>query len=177
MTTIISDKTIRQTSVPFVATSFSVNLGVPNYDDTVQPVDTAGASIAVTALRVMRLSKPERGNLTQAYLNLFMTVGSAITAKVAIGRFDTDGVTTVTPTQAEIDASHLKITGTTSPISSSGTTFIIDGLNMVSQIPKKGETNYNADGIVLIVQFNRDLTTSDSVRRFELACAMQMGLL
>lgn len=178
MTQIISDKATRFTAVPFTAMPYGLNLGIPNQEDTVQPVDwVTGASIAVNALRVMRLSMPERGNIIQAYLNLFMRVNSSITAKVAIGRFDTDGITKVTPTQAEIDAGHLKLTGTSSPIASSGTNLFIDGLNLLPLIPKKGDANYNADGFVLIVQFSRNLTTSDYPTRFEVSCSMQMGLL
>lgn len=178
MTQITSDKSTRITAIPFTAMPFGVNLGIPNPEDTVQPIDwTTGASIAADALRVMRLTKPDRGNMIQAYLNLFMRVGSSLTAKVAIGRFDTDGVTPVTPTQAEIDAGHLALTGTTSPFASSGSNLFIDGLNILKLLPKKGDSTYNQDGFVLIVQFSRNLTTSDFPTRFEVSCSMQMGLL
>ena len=173
-----NDKATRFTAVPFVATPYGTNIGQPNYDDVAQPVEwNTGLSVAVNALRVMRLCRPDRGNLIQAYLNLFMNVGSALTAKVAIGRFDTDGITPVTPTQAEIDAGHLALTGSSSAIASSGGTLIIDGLNLLRLIPKKGDTNYNEDGFVLIIQFSRNLTTSDFPTRFEVSCSMQMGLL
>lgn len=171
-----TDKGTRLTAVPFVATPYGVNLGIPT-DDAIQLVDFLGTISTTTALRVMRLCKPERGNLVQAYLNLFMTAGSALTAKVAIGRFDTDGINVVTPTQAEIDAGHLALTGTTTPFTASGGSLIIDGLNILSLIPKLGQTNYNPDGFVLIVQFSRDITSSDPVRRFEVACSVNMGLL
>lgn len=171
-----SDKSTRDTAVPYVASPYSVNLGLPT-DDAIQLVDFLGNISTTTALRVMRLCKPQRGDLISAYLNLFMTAGSALTAKVAIGRFDTDGVTPITPTQAEIDASHLLLTGTTTPFTASGGSLIIDGLNLAKFIPKLGQTNYNADGFVVIVQFSRDITSSDPVRRFEVACSVQMGLL
>lgn len=171
-----SDKATRRTAVPFVATPYAVNLGIPT-DDAIQNVDFLGTISDTTPLRVMRLCKPERGDLIQAYLNLFMTAGSALTAKVAIGRFDTDGVNVVTPTQAEIDAGHLALTGTSTPFTSSGGALIIDGLNLVKKIPKLGETNYNKDGFVLIVQFSRTITSADPVRRFEVACSVNMGLL
>lgn len=176
MTTIVSDKATRETAVPFVANPYCYNIGLPN-EDAIQYVSFTGAIDTTPALRVMRLARPDRGNLIQAYLNLFMTAGSALTAKVAIGRFDTDGVTPITPTDAEIAASHLKLTGTNTPFTASGGSLIIDGLNLLSQIPKKGETNFNADGFVVIVQFSRDITSSDPVRRFEVSCSMQMGLL
>lgn len=172
-----TDKATRETAIPFMANSFCPNIGLPNTADTINPVDFFGVVQGATALRVMRLTKPERGNLIQAYLNLFMAVNSSLTAKIAIGRFDTDGITAVTPSQPEIDAGHLRLTGTTSPIASSGSTFTIDGINLVSMIPKKGETNYSPDGFVLIVQFSRDLTVNDPVRRFEVSCSMQLGLL
>lgn len=172
-----TDAVIRKTAVPFTATPFGVNVGIPNDSDALQILDLIfGTAIATPALRVMRLSKPDIGNLTQAYLNLFFSAASSLSAKVAIGRFDTDGVTAVSPTQEEIDAGHLALTGTSSPYASSGGTLIIDGLNLLKKIPKKGEANYNADGFVLIVQFSRNLTTSDRLQRFEVACATEMGL-
>lgn len=177
MSVIATDKATRETAVPFVATPYGVNIGTPYQDDAAQIIDFTGAVYATPALRVMRLAKPERGNLIQAYLNLFLNVNTSITAKVAIGRFDTDGITPVTPTQAEIDAGHLRLTGTTTAIASSGGLLAIDGLNLLSLIPKKGETNYNADGFILIIQYSRDLTTADLIRRFEVSCSMQMGLL
>lgn len=173
-----TDKGTRTTAIPFSAMSYGVNLGIPNDEDTVQPINwTDGTSIAANALRVMRLARPDRGNLIQAYLNLYMRVGSSLTAKVAIGRFASDGITVVTPNQYEIDAGHLALTGTSTPFSSSGSNLIIDGLNLLKLIPKKGDANYNADGFVLIVQFSRNLTTSDFPTRFEVSCSMQMGLL
>lgn len=172
-----SDKATRNTAVPFTANPYCVNLGQPNDDDSLQIVDFFGTVYATPALRVMRMSSSNRGNMIQAYLNIFLTVATSITAKIAIGRFDTDGVTAVTPTQAEIDASHLKLTGTSSAISSSGGSLIIDGLNLLKQIPTKSDPNFNVDGFVLIVQFSRDLTTNDRLQRFEVACSMQIGLL
>lgn len=171
-----SDKGTRKTAVPFVATPYGYNLGLPS-EDAIQLVDFLGNISTTTALRVMRLCKPERGDLIQAYMNLFMTAGSALTAKVAIGRFDTDGINVVAPTQAEIDAGHLALTGTATPFTASGGSLIIDGLNLVKLIPKLGQTNYNKDGFVVIVQFSRDITSSDPVRRFEVSCSVQMGLL
>jgi hypothetical protein len=171
-----SDKGTRKTAVPFVATPYGYNLGLPS-EDAIQLVDFLGTISTTPALRVMRLCKPERGDLIQAYMNLFMTAGSALTAKVAIGRFDTDGINVVTPTQAEIDAGHFALTGTTTPFTASGGSLIIDGLNLVKLIPKLGQTNYNKDGFVVIVQFSRDITSSDPVRRFEVSCSVQMGLL
>lgn len=176
MTTIVSDKSTRTNAVPFVATPFANQFGTPYTTDFIRIQETVYDPV-INPLYVMRLSKPERGNLIQAYLNLIMSISSPVTAKVAIGRFDTDGMTAITPTQAEIDASHFLLTKTTSPISSSGSSFIIDGLNLISQIPQKGETNYNADGIVLIVQFNRSLVYTEKVVRFEVSCSTQIGLL
>jgi hypothetical protein len=173
------DFAIRKTAVPFTALPFGVAFGRANTNDSIQiGSPLTGEPFGTTpALRVMRLSKPDRGNMIQAYLNLFMTVVSPLTAKVAIGKFMADGVTAATPTQAEIDAGHLALTGTTAEYASSGGNLIVDGLNVLKKIPKKGDAEYNENGIVLIVQFSRDLSpTNDTVRRFELSCAMEMGL-
>lgn len=171
----VTDNALRKTAVPFVASPFCYAIGVAIYEDMIQMMDGT-TPLATSALRTVRLCKPDKGNLTQAYLNLFMTVNTALTAKVAIGRFDTDGRTVIVPQQVDIDKGHLLLTGTDTPISSVGSSFVIDGLNLLPQIPKKGDADYNADAFVLIVQFSRNLTTSDSTQRQEVTCSMEMGL-
>jgi len=172
MTVITTDKRTRDDAIPFEATPFT-NSGIGT-DGTLD----AGTIISSSTLITIRCCKPDRGSLVEAALNLQMAVGSALTVKVAIGRFDTDGFNAVASyTQAEIDASHARITGSSSAIASSGSSLLIDGLNIFKEIPKSGSANYSQDGFVLVLQFSRARTGSDSLKRFYVMCSALMGLI
>lgn len=172
-----TDKKTRDLAIPFEATSYrknsagTVNAGALGTSD-------AGLIQSSDLLVAVRCSTPDRGALTEAHLNLIMQVHAATTVKVAIGRFDTDGITAVASyTQAEIDAMHLKLTGSSAAIASSAGTLFIDGLNILPLIPKRGDTNFNADGFIVLLQFDRArVSANDLYKRFLVMCSAQMGL-
>lgn len=173
-----SDKATREKAIPFEATSYRNNSGGGIATGMIGVTD-AGLIQSSTLLVPIRCSTPDRGALTEAHLNLVMGVHAATSVKVAIGRFDTDGITAVTSyTQAEIDAMHLKLTGLSAAIASSGGTLFIDGLNVFPLIPKRGDTNFNADGFIILLQFDRArVSANDVYRRFLVMCSAQMGLI
>lgn len=168
-----TDKRTRERSVPFEASSFSNSSSGDN------GASDAGLLRSSSLLVTVRCSTPDRGVLTEAHLNLIMAVNAATNVFIGIGRFDTDGITAIgTYDPADIYAMHRKITGSDSPIASSGGTLFLDGINILPLIPKRGDANFNADGFVLIFLFNRTRTTSnDILRRFNVMCSAQMGLL
>jgi len=172
MTIITTDKKTREHAIPFEATAFTnSSIGTNGTLD-------AGKIISSDTLVAIRCCKPDRGTLMEAALNLQLTVGSALTVKVAIGRFNTNGYDAVSSyTQAEIDASHTRITGSNSAIASSGSTLFVDGLNIFKEIPKAGSANYNQDGFVLLLQFSRARTGSDILKRYNIMASALMGLI
>lgn len=173
-----TNKKTRDKAIPFEATSFRNNAGGAVNAGAIGTSD-AGLIISSDLLVAIRCCTPDRGALTEAHLNLIMNVHSATTVKVAIGRFDADGVTAVSSyTQAEIDAMHQKITGSSSAIASSAGVLFLDGLNVFPFIPKRGDTNFNADGFVILLQFSRARNgANDKYGRFAVMCSAQMGLL
>lgn len=169
----VTDKTTRKNAIPFEATAFS------NSSAGTAGTTDAGALRSSTLLVTVRCSTPDRGALTEAHLNLLMGVHAATDVYVGIGRFDTDGITAISSyTNDEIIAMHKRLTGTDSPIASSGSTLFIDGLNILPLVPKRGHANFNADGFVLILLFSRSrVSANDVLRRFNVMCSAQMGVL
>lgn len=166
-----SDKKTRDVAIPFEATAFG-RIASGSYDDSAEMLSTTKLLVAV------RCSTPDRGALTEAHLNVQMTVGSALKAKIAIGRFASDGITAVESlSDIDLDIMNKQITGQPDGIASVGSTLLIDGVNLFPFIPKRGEAGFNADGFVLIFKFNRVRTSSDQMKRFDLQCSAQMGLL
>lgn len=167
-----TDKRTRDKAIPFEATTFSNSSS-----------GTAGASdaglIRSSTLRVaVRCSVPSNGVLTEAHLNLIMGVHSATSVKIGIGWFDTDGISAFNPDSIDISAMHKRLTGSDTPIASSGGTLFVDGVNILPLIPKEGEANYNQDGFVVLLLFDRArVSANDVYRRFDVMCSAQMGLL
>ena len=164
-----TDKATREKAIPFEATSYRQTIGATD----------AGLIRSSDLLVAVRCGTPDRGALTEAHLNLTMQVHSATTVKIGIGRFDTDGITAVASyTQAEIDLMHQRLTGSSAAIASSGGTLFIDGLNIFPLIPKRGDTNFNADGFIVLLQFSRArVSANDVYGRFIVMCSAQMGLI
>lgn len=171
MTVSITDKKTREKAIPYQSTPWS------NSSAGTNGTTDAGLIISSDLIVPVRMTTPDRGHLIEAHLNFFLAVVSSLTLKIGIGRFDTDGVTPITSyTQNEIDEIHKKIFGSASAVASSGSTLIVDGVDIAKVIPKRGETNFNADGFVLLFQFSRARVT-DTITRFDLQCSSLLGLL
>ena len=173
-----TDKTTREKAIPFEATSFRNNSG-GSVATGLAAVADADLIQSSTLLVPIRCATPDRGALVEAHLNLILQVHAATNVKVSVGRFDTDGLTAITSyTQAEIDAMHLKITGSSTAIPSSGGTLFLDGLNIFPLLPKRGDANFNPDGFVVVLQFDRARSSANDVyKRFFVMCSAQMGLI
>lgn len=172
MTKIVSDKSTRQQAIPFVADGFggSGSSFLLDYYRYIIGVDSDDLTVYI------RCPTPSHANLIEAHLTLIMTVDSALSVKIAIGRFSADGVTAATLTDTEIEAGHRQLAGTDSDFASSAGTLLIDGLNLIKGIPKRGDANFNEDGFVLVLQFSRARTDNDSLLKFDPLCSALMGL-
>lgn len=169
-----SDKQTRNEAVPFVASSFCYGTPMTTGEISEDADAITGSSTTI----YIRCATPKYANLVEAYLTLIMAVGSALTVKVAIGYFDTDDITAITSySQSYIDASHYRITGTTSAIASSGGILLLDGLNLLPELPKRNDSDFNENGFVLILQFSRARTGSDTVTLYEIDGSALLGLI
>jgi len=175
MTAIASDKTTRMEAAPFEARPFYTG----GQDITTYKWHTDADYLVDSSTLVLpiRCCTPRHCNIVEMYLNMLLQVTSALTVKVAIGYFDTDGVTPITSyPQSYIDEYHRKITGSDSVISSSGTLLLLDGLNLLPSLPKRGDAVFNEDAFVLILQFSRTRTSSEKVLVFELSGSAMLNL-
>lgn len=180
-----SNLLLRDVSIPFEATSFtdSITGDILQTTDYIEVGTTdAGliipwdASIPDVTLCPIRCCTPRVGSLTAMTLDLEMDVASALTLKVAIGYFDTDGITAVSSYAAGyVDDMHAQITGGASAIASSGGVLFVDGLNIFPYVPKSGDSTFNQDGFVLLLSFSRSRTTADSIKRFQVLGSADLG--
>lgn len=174
MTKITSNKSTRDVSTPFVALSFDGQ----EYDGTLESLDDATIVSSTRLLAIIRCCTPYGTNLTEAHLNLTITCSTALSVKVGIGRFDTDNITAIEAYGGDvINQQHEFLTGSSADIASSGGVLFIDGLNLYPLIPKRGETNFNEEGFVVLLQFNRVRTGTDVLKKFEMICSSLMGLI
>ena len=173
MTKIVSNKSTRDIATPYVALSFDGQ----EFDGGFISLDDATLVSTTSLLAIIRCCTPYGTNLIEAHLNLTMTCSTSLTAKVAIGSFDTDDITALeTYDQSIIDQQHEFLTGSASAIASSGGVLFIDGLNLYPLIPKRGDANFNEEGFVVLVQFNRVRVGTDVLKKFEMICSSLMGL-
>lgn len=168
-----TDKRTRQKAIPFEAAAYSNS-------STGTAGTTDAALIRSSDLTVaIRCSTPDRGVITEAHLNLIMGVHSATNVYIGIGRFDTDGIAAVSSYDfLDIKKMHKILTGSDSPIASSAGTLFLDGINLLPLIPQRGHANFNQDGFVLILLFDRSrVSANDILRKFSVMCSAQMGLI
>ena len=175
MTKIVSDKTTRVEAAPFEARPFYT--GAQDITTVKWHTDADYLVDSSTLILPIRCCTPRHCNIVEMYLNMILQVTSSLTVKVALGYFDTDGVTPVASySQAYIDAYHRKITGSDSVMSSSGTLLTLDGLNLLPSLPKRGDDIFNEDAFVLILQFSRTRTSSEKIIMFELSGSAMLNL-
>lgn len=172
MNKIVSNKSTRDIATPFVALSYDGQ----TYDGiTLESLDDATIVSSTRLLAIIRCCTPYGTNLIEAHLNLTMTCATPLSVKVGIGYFDIDDITAI-ESYSNINQQHEFLTGSSSAIASSGGTLFIDGLNLYPLIPKRGDANFNEDGFVVLLQFDR-LRSGDTLKKFEMICSSLMGLI
>lgn len=180
MTTIISDKATRKNAVPFRGLWYSnLNIGGVgvSLDDGQADGDLRPFSLGSAAQ--VRIATPAKGELIEARLTAQFTVPNTAgtTLSIYIGRFAADGVTVTSLSNIEIARQHEILTGLTSPFTyGAGEEVIIDGLNLMSMIPRKGTADFNEDAFII----GLDLTLAGSslqwyLSKFNVDCSTQIA--
>lgn len=107
----------------------------------------------------LRILNPHFGGIVECYADLSITVAAAdpdLTLKLVVGRFQSSSYDRVlTYTQAEIDASWLKIRGSNTPLSVSSGAISADLLNLLPAMYEYGNAEYREEAFVLILAFNK----------------------
>ena len=172
MNKLISDKSTREKAVPFLAEPFDgrTTSGANRIDKfTIISSDT---------IAIIRCCTPVDTNLVEAHLDLIIATGSSLSVKIGIGKFDSDGITAIDIIDQynDIDKKHRMITGSDDPIESSGGILFIDGMSILKAIPQRGHADFNEKGFIILLQFDRARTGSDSLTKFAIVCSALMGL-
>lgn len=180
MTVQTTDNRRRVNAIPFRALWYD-NSSVGNQFDLTGVVsgDLSILRTGFPSSGQIRICRPLKGELIEARLSMQATFpnSGAQSLRFYIGRFDTDGITPVTLTEAEIAASWKKISGFNAPISypAMGNVFF-DGLNLLPAIPKKGDADFNQDGWILGVDIGlKDFPEQWVLYQFKIDCTAQVA--
>lgn len=177
------DLSLRNLAVPFRALWFDDtatygNEFVPGSTTTGDLYDVMG-TLNPSGGQI-RLTRPFYGDIISAVLTMQATapVSSPTILRFYKGDFDADGITAVTSyTEARRASDWQTISGYSSElVYGSQANIFIDGLDITSIIPKRGDADFNEDGFILGV----DLTTKDTdwyLYNFKVDCTVQLGAL
>lgn len=176
------DKALRARSIPFLSEPLEgLTAGFFDYGylHIQQP------ELTTNRVKAIPMTRPEKGDITEAYLFMEMTAPSdrALNVEVAIGRWtESGGDPTIVPVQtytdAEIAQDHRKLTGLDSPFTVAANGTLTIDVNLLQSIPLKSDSNYLSDMFVLLVAFNSGVSSANGyeLNKFKLTCSAQMGL-
>lgn len=180
-----SDYALRgKRAVPFRANWFDDSLTIGNQFEPGIVTDSGDLNCIMTGSGnggMMRLLRPYYGDIISANLTLQATtpVLSPTTLRFFKGDFQSDGITAVTSyTEARKASDWKKISGFSSALDyGSQDNVFIDGMDIMSIIPKRGDSDYNEDAFILGIDLvNRD-PTDWYLYNFRVDCLVQLGAL
>ena len=153
MSSSATDKSTRKEAITFRGQWFS-NL---NYGGTCVILEDGQADgdlrpFSLGSSALVRIAKPTKGQLIEARLTARFKVPNTTGTQLSIyvGKFQSDGVTAATISDAEIARMHEILTGESTPFTyTSGEEVFIDGLNLMPLIPKEGSTDFNEDAFIV----------------------------
>lgn len=181
----VGNRSLRNQAIPFssqyfINEGYTVGTGFTNgYSSLLDP--TLGTGLT----RSIRMTRPENGDLIEAYLFMQMTAPSdiALGVKIGIGTFvESGGVATIEPnttySQAYIDSQHTSLTGLDTAFTAAASAVLTIEVNLMPNIPKRGSSGFLSDAFVLLVTFDAlpDIANGYSLDRFMVNCSSQQGL-
>lgn len=175
---IVSDIRRRANAIPFRGQWFSNSLLVSN---VLQDGDADGdlAAFANGGNAQVRIATPAKGDLVEARLtiNAVVPFDAPTLFSIYIGDFDTDGLTPLTLSQAEIDRRHKILTGFDEPMFyGSQDNMFINGLDLMPLLKKRGEAGFNPDAFIVGLQLSVKTTPAEFVLySFKVDCTTNMA--
>lgn len=175
-----SDRVLRTNAQPFIGNIFGYNRS----EQSDQEVDIASsygdlgqlanayvvASTTSTDVpqqdNMIRILRPKSGQIIDAHFTMAIRFASAETNpyfKISVHTVTSStDFTRLTPTEAQINACMVKVTGATTPYSGvAGNVTMLDAVNILSLIPQVGDSSYIEDCFTIGVHFY----ASDGVTR------------
>jgi hypothetical protein len=107
---------------------------------------------------MVRILRPKSGQIIDAHFTLAIQTATAETNpyfKVSVHKVTSStDFTRLTPTEAQINACMVKITGGTTPFTNTaGQTITLDAVSIISLIPQSGDADYIEDCFTIGVHF------------------------
>lgn len=173
----IGDKALRNKAVPFLAEPI-VTGGVfftTDYDG----IDLLRSPTSTSRLtKTIPLARPVKGDIVEAYLFMRMIAPSnkPLNVRIGIGTM-TSHTPTIAYTEAEVADKHFKITATSAPFNVAANGTLVVEANLLSQLPRRGDSNFYQEAFALIVTFDSlpDTANGYSLSKFFVSCSAQMG--
>lgn len=170
------NKATRNKALPF---EFLALEGLTNSDNYgyfhITSPQTTGNTV-----KAVPLTRPEKGDLIEAYLFMKMTAPSdrALEVRLAIGTLDDTATPETIYSDAYMEREHRRITGRDTPFSASANNELFIDANMLPGIPKRGDAEFSSDLVVLLVEFNEGVSTANSyaLNEFKFNGSVQIGL-
>ena len=177
-----TDKRLRKNAIPFQGKWFSNYVGTQTGSQLANGVaDGDLAAFAVGTPAQIRIARPAKGDLVEARmsLNAVSSDGGFSEMILYIGDFDTDGVTPLALTRTEKLRRHKILTGYAAEFTYGvQNNIIIEGLNLMQLIPKRGETGFNEDAFIIGIDYsekNPPVFSPFKLFEFKVDCAVQMA--
>lgn len=128
------------------------------------------------------LARPEAGRLVELRLSfqLFAADAGGFSLKLAIGALTDDLYWDEATSVAEIDRTHLAITGQAAAFDvSAGGELFLEDLDLLRAAPQPGDSDFSSDAICLLLVFGAVPTTTTGwdIRDFRVHGSSQQGLL
>lgn len=130
---------------------------------------------------MVRFSRPFKGDIISAKLTLQGEASNTAptTLRIFKGDFDTDAVTALalaTYSEGRIADDWRKITGESAAYSyGSAEAVLIDGLNLMPLIPRRGDSDFNEDGFIIGFDLDAGDASDWHLYTFKLDCLVRMA--
>lgn len=174
----LSNKATRNRAVPFLAEPLLVggSLVFTIYDS----LDSLSVPQLTTPLtKIVPLSRPQKGDVVEAYLFMRMIAPSdkPLNVRIGIGEMTSD-LPTVSYSEAYIQRQHEALTGNTAPFNVAANGTLVVEANLLPMIPKRGDAGFYQEAFALIVTFDSLPSTENGYEldKFFVACSTQIGV-
>lgn len=159
------NKDTRHKAIPFQSFPFELEPHAPPGASSDQLLLLQDPTLTTDAVKTVKMTRPENGDLIEMYLFMEMTAPSTSGISIRIGIQD-------------VDQDHVLLTGTGSAFSVAANGTLTIEANLISRIPKFGETNFSSDYFTLLVEFGDFYNPTDGYALNKFACfgSAQMAL-
>jgi hypothetical protein len=178
----IGDKAQRFRAIPFRANWYdNFRIGNTFINDGDITGDLSVIKTGAGNGGMVRFARPFKGDIISAKLTLQGEASNVTptTLRIFKGDFDTDAITALglsTYTETRIAEDWKKVTGESAAYSyGAAEAVLIDGLNLMPLIPRRGDSDYNEDGFIIGFDLDVGAPADWHLYTFKLDCLVRMA--